>query len=166
MEETEPSARLIKIWQIRTQDLPVYKRLGFHIGFGTQWFEASPAQIKEYFYEIAIAINTQSYLDDISFSTVFDMSTLGFSEGEHQPPIFETNLYTMTNSKANEEARLDMLKAICLTVIDKPEHEGLRDRVIELLEADLRTANITWRPDDSLHTKVCQHPSTSEHRLR
>jgi len=124
MNESEPSQPSTQALSIRTQETPVYKRRGFHTAFGTEWFEFSPLKMKEYFYELATSVNNQSYLCDISFSTVLDMSSLNIDELEdHQ--VFGSNICAILDSKAKGEARIDMLRRVCGPVLKHPEHEIL-----------------------------------------
>ena len=116
--------------------------------------------MKEYLHEIATSVNNQSYLNDISFSTVLDMSSLNINEIENQS-VFGSTLPTILDCKAKDEARLDMLRTVCLAVLRDPEHEVLRHQVIKLVEGDLTAANITWRPEENLYLKVGLYLVTS-----
>jgi hypothetical protein len=155
MHESEASQQSTKTLAIRTQETPVHRRLGFHTAFGTEWFEFSPARMKEYFYETTTAISNQSFLNDISFSTVLEMSIFNINEAEDQP-AFGSNLPAILDCKAKEESRLYILRQVCGAMFNKPEHELLRHQVTELMEADLTVANITWTQRDTLYTKVRQ----------
>jgi hypothetical protein len=162
MNESESSQHSTQTLAIRTPEFPNHKKLGFHTAFGTEWFEFSPTRMKEYFYETATAISNQTYVNDISFSTILDMSSLNINEIEDQP-VFGSNLPAILDCKAKDEARLDMLRQVCGLVFNKAENEVLRLQVIELVEADLTAANITWSQKDNLYTKVRQDRLTSLH---
>jgi hypothetical protein len=162
MNEAESSQNSSLTLAIRAQKTPIHKRLGFHTAFGTEWFEFSPMKMKEYFYEVATNINNQSYLNDISFSTVLDMSSLNINEIEDHV-VFGSDLPAILDCKAKDEARLDMLRTVCLPVLKDAKYELLRHQVITLVEADLSAANITWRPEENLYLKVRLYRVTSLH---
>jgi hypothetical protein len=154
MNESESSQHSTQTLVIRQHETPAHKRLGFHTTFGTEWFEFSSTKIKEYYYELAATIANQRYLNDISFSTVLDMSSLNIDELENQL-VFGSNLCTVLDCKVKDEVRVEMLRRVCGAALKFPEYEVLRHQVNELMEADLVAANVTWIPEDSIYLKVC-----------
>jgi hypothetical protein len=153
MNESESSQRHSLSLAIRPQEIPVHKKIGFHTAFGTEWFEFSPMKMKEYFYELGAAVANQHFHDDISFSTVLDMSSLNIDDLEDHP-VYGSNLCAILDCKVKDDARVDMLKRVCGITLNYPEYEVLRHQINELVEADLVAANVKWNPEDDVFRKV------------
>ncbi len=138
---------------IHSQEIPVYKRLGFHTALGTEWFEFSPEKMKGYFYELGTIMARYRFLEGISFSSVLDMSSLNI-EGLDDQPVFGSNLSAILDDKVKDDARADMLKLVCGRVLNQEEFKLLRHQVNELVEADLVAANVKWIPESNIYLKV------------
>jgi len=103
--------------------------------------------MKEYFYEIATNINNQSYLNNISFSTLLDMSLVNINN-------IEDKLVLGSDCKAEDEAHLDILRTVCLLVLRTQNMSCFVTRSLHWWRRILAAANITWRPEENLYLKV------------
>lgn len=153
MNESRSSQDAARTLAIRSQETSGYKRVRFHTAFGIEWFEFSPEKIKGYFYELGAIIARYRSFDDISFSSVLEMSSLNIDELEDQP-VFGASLSVMLDCRVKDDARADMLREVCGYALKLPEYELLRHQVNELVEADLVAAEVTYNPDDNIYLKV------------
>jgi hypothetical protein len=138
---------------IRSQEAPGHKNLGFHTAFGTEWFEFSPEKMKDYFYELGAIMARHHYVDDISFSSALEMSSLNIDEFEYQP-LFGSSLCAMLDCKVKDDARADLLRRVCGYALNLPEYELLRYQINELVEADLVAAGVTYNPEANIYLKA------------
>lgn len=135
------------------KETPAHRRIGFNTASGTVWFEFSAVKLKEYFYELHKSTMIGCLMDDISFSTVLNMSSMSCDNLENRG-AFGSNLCAILDNKVKEESRLRMLRIVCGNLVHRPEFDELRQEVERMIEADLVAANIKWKPEHKLQTKV------------
>jgi hypothetical protein len=150
MNQSQDPARTLAV---RPQQNLNTKKLGFRTASGTEWFEFSPEKMKDYFYELGAIMARRRCLDDISFPSVLEMSSLNIDDLQDSP-VFGSGLSTILDCKVKDDTRADMLSRVCGYTLKMPDCELLRYQINELVEADIVAAEVAHNSDDDIYLKV------------